>query len=558
MKRIVVCVFACLLLMISANAEGFPVREKIHIGDSVEVVLSTEPFGIMYHRTNKDGRSGVITSNKGNIFGNSNSYVEYVIDEAADLREANFIFGTDSSFEVLQTQYDYVESELDASYGESLGGIFGSNNGVNGYTYRFYDAYKSELSSYPDIVRFSERVVILENYNVKIEHLLLRRSSDYGVEYHHYLCYKGFLDSEAPLWAKKKNGFVYAGISNKLSNIDTSEKSEEYAPSEFDYSMLENMSISELTELRDKLDRLIGQSDSNDTAENSDKPTPSPEPTVITNAEILEPHLLINGEIADEYVYISEESVEYEWRAPETELITIFVVSPTGSMIHNGKENRGSFSTTEFNIGEAYGIAVMYHLIDDADDEVKSKTVYLIKRNAAANNVSNEFDFKSFNWGDPESKVLEIEGEPLYDLPLDEYNGAMLTYSTTAVGLDVYLNYTFNENGLFSTGYIVKESHSNPAAYIEDFEKFKNALISKYGAPIYDKENWTSSSKKSYYADNKGDALQYGYLSYEVRFETNTTTIVMTMDSDNYKISTNIVYLGKTIELPAPDYSDDI
>lgn len=259
MKRIVVCVFACLLLMISANAEGLPVREKIHIGDPVETVLSAEPFGIMYHRTNKDGRSGVITSNKGNIFGNSGSYVEYVIDEAADLREANFIFGTDSSFEVLQTQYDYIESELDASYGESLGGIFGSNNGVNGYTYRFYDAYKSEFSSYPDIVGFSERVVILENYNVKIEHLLLRRSSDYGVEYHHYLCYKGFLDSEAPLWAKKKNGFVYAGISNKLSNIDTSEKSEEYALSEFDYSMLDGLSVADLETLRAEIDTKIAE-----------------------------------------------------------------------------------------------------------------------------------------------------------------------------------------------------------------------------------------------------------------------------------------------------------
>lgn len=62
--------------------------------------------------------------------------------------------------------------------------------------------------------------------------------------------------------------------------------------------------------------------------------------------------------------------------------------------------------------------------------------------------------------------------------------------------------------------YILTEEHSVDSLYIDDYNTFKQALTNKYGEPLLDNEKWTSDSKKSFYADDKGRALNYGYLSY--------------------------------------------
>ena len=279
----------------------------------------------------------------------------------------------------------------------------------------------------------------------------------------------------------------------------------------------------------------------------------------VASAESAGSGFLINGCQASGTVQTPGDSIEIAWSSPGMELWSVCIYNSTTEWVAGFSfEEKGDILKSDLTVGNSYSLKAIYSPMGGTFGETKTVTMSFIFNGDSIDFPENDFDFRKFNWGDPESKIREIEGDPAHVTETGTYGGSMLTYVTTAVGLDVYLNYMVDDNGLFSAGYIITEQHNNPALYIEDFEKFKNALISKYGAPIYDKENWTNGSKKSYYADNKGDALQYGYLSYEVRFETNTTTIVMTMDSDNYKISTNIVYLGKTIELPAPDYSNDI
>lgn len=167
-------------------------------------------------------------------------------------------------------------------------------------------------------------------------------------------------------------------------------------------------------------------------------------------------------------------------------------------------------------------------------------------------------DFKSFYWGDSKETVMAVEGTPMLENELTAINAEYIAYEATAVGLDAALAYYFCDDGLFTVRYILAESHSNDSLYIDDYETFKSALTKKYGEPYIDLEDWENDSKKEYYADNKGDALNYGYLTYFTVFETDTSYIAMEMSADNYEITTSVTYESKEITAGEADYSDDI
>ena len=123
------------------------------------------------------------------------------------------------------------------------------------------------------------------------------------------------------------------------------------------------------------------------------------------------------------------------------------------------------------------------------------------------------YDFKKFRWGDSQESVMAVEGTPKYSGKMNGLDANYIAYDTTAVGMDVLLAYYFCDGGLYSVRYILTEEHSVDSLYIDDYNTFKQALTNKYGEPLLDNEKWTSDSKKSFYADNKGRALNYGYLS---------------------------------------------
>ena len=176
----------------------------------------------------------------------------------------------------------------------------------------------------------------------------------------------------------------------------------------------------------------------------------------------------------------------------------------------------------------------------------------------SANEEQTTPDFKQFYWGDSKEKVLQLEGEPDTDGTVNGTNATYIAYKTQAVGLDMLLAYYFCDDGLYNIRYILLEEHSNEALYIDDYNTFKKALIKKYGKPLIDSENWENDSKKEYYADKKGDALSYGYLTYSTFHITDNTYITMEMSADNYEISMIVDYVSKTIFPGEADYSNEI
>ena len=170
-----------------------------------------------------------------------------------------------------------------------------------------------------------------------------------------------------------------------------------------------------------------------------------------------------------------------------------------------------------------------------------------------------EYDFKTFCWGDSRDAVIAVEGTPyIADGKVNGMDVEYIAYKTTAVGLDMLLAYYFCDDGLFRVRYISDETHSNESLYIDDYTSFKKALTKKYGNPLIDTEKWENDSKKSYYADRKGDALNYGYLTYLTIYSLDRSYISMSMSADNYEISMKVDYESKTIDPGEADFSDDI
>lgn len=168
------------------------------------------------------------------------------------------------------------------------------------------------------------------------------------------------------------------------------------------------------------------------------------------------------------------------------------------------------------------------------------------------------YDFKKFRWGDSQESVMAVEGTPKYSGKMNGLDANYIAYDTTAVGMDVLLAYYFCDGGLYSVRYILNEDHSVDSLYIDDYNTFKQALTKKYGDPLLDNEKWASDSKKSFYADDKGRALNYGYLSYYTCYITERVIVEMDMSADNYEVSTIINYSSLTVSPGKADFSEDI
>ncbi len=171
--------------------------------------------------------------------------------------------------------------------------------------------------------------------------------------------------------------------------------------------------------------------------------------------------------------------------------------------------------------------------------------------------ASKNPDFCFVRWDMTEDEVKALEGNsPQYSGKVSGSNAWYIGYDTTLMGNDVILAYYFGANGLYEAQYIWTETHSNANLYISDYNDVKTQLTKKYGRPLHDKENWDTTSHKSSYFEQKGEALSYGYLTYLTRYSTRRTNISMHIDADNYDVSFIIYYESNAISAPSVDYSD--
>lgn len=181
-------------------------------------------------------------------------------------------------------------------------------------------------------------------------------------------------------------------------------------------------------------------------------------------------------------------------------------------------------------------------------DQSKSSVV----ANSEANNNQKEKEeeksvvnptFRNTTWGMSKQEVKDSE-----DAELGTEDDDILLYSYKLDGLDCFLFYSFIDDKLFKSGYMINEEHTNPTDYISDFKKLKDSLISKYGNPVIDDEIW----KDDLYKDDPSDwgmAILTGDLIYKAVWDTDDTAIMVILQGDNFHKTFAVAYESK-------EYSD--
>lgn len=146
--------------------------------------------------------------------------------------------------------------------------------------------------------------------------------------------------------------------------------------------------------------------------------------------------------------------------------------------------------------------------------------------------------FRNAIWGDDIETVKRYETE----IKLEEADGSLMGEAKIA-GLDSYVIYMFDSNGKLYQGlYGIKTKEGvGEGIYISDFNNLKENLTKLYGTPISDEILPLTSQSQIDYTGPE-NSLKFGYTAYRTIWNTNSTEMMLGMQSQDYKVSTVLTY----------------
>ncbi len=167
--------------------------------------------------------------------------------------------------------------------------------------------------------------------------------------------------------------------------------------------------------------------------------------------------------------------------------------------------------------------------------------------------------FRNTSWGMSSDEVKELqEDEPVKE---QEKNGRLnLTYESTIVDRDCYIEYSFIDDELCKVRITLNEEHMMADPYIEDYLAIEKQLAKKYGEPEVSGPVWSSDTYRRIYGSEIAMALMLGFVKYETVFDAQElgTSVRMLMKADNLQISTVIEYTSTEYGETELDYSDEL
>jgi hypothetical protein len=153
-------------------------------------------------------------------------------------------------------------------------------------------------------------------------------------------------------------------------------------------------------------------------------------------------------------------------------------------------------------------------------------------------------DFRGFSWGNLLAEVKSNEKSTFVRQEKDD----VLTYDDKLAGSDVFVNYQFNDNNKLVSGtYTFTKKYSNPQLYIQDYAKFRSLLITKYGNPVLDREDWRGNITP-YEKENYGQAISDGELTLYSVWKTPRSEIKIILLTRNNIPFLEIYYTAKSLD----------
>ena len=167
--------------------------------------------------------------------------------------------------------------------------------------------------------------------------------------------------------------------------------------------------------------------------------------------------------------------------------------------------------------------------VEDAPGVSESEEMVEI---AAANYGS---DFRSTSWGMSPSEVAAAEGEPGSKGP------GVITYDTYFKGESVKVRYNFSEGRLKSGGIVFLNEHPEEIFYVQDFEKRRGELSTKYGEPEINEQIWYNRLYEGM-PEKMGFAVAIGHLKLRTKWRTERSDILLELKSEDYDMTLVLSY----------------
>ncbi len=172
-------------------------------------------------------------------------------------------------------------------------------------------------------------------------------------------------------------------------------------------------------------------------------------------------------------------------------------------------------------------------------DPLKTITILEEDQRLHVNYAPRKFD--EMKWGLSKKQILEMEGKPLAQRKAQGLD--IMDYQQKLINLDCAIEYIFAANKLTRTRFSFMTEYLNKNAYLEDYQKIKDALVQKFGRPLEESMDWRDTTYKDDFGA-WGEAVSLGHLEMTSRWLTLQSEISANLSGKNEEILLTVEYAG--------------
>jgi hypothetical protein len=150
-------------------------------------------------------------------------------------------------------------------------------------------------------------------------------------------------------------------------------------------------------------------------------------------------------------------------------------------------------------------------------------------------------NFEEMHWGLSKKEVVELEGKPADQRRVRGLE--VMRYQQRVINLDCAIDYFFAANKLSRTRFSFAGDYLDKNAYLQDYQKVKDALVQKFGRPLEEAMKWRDTSYKDDFS-SWGEAVSLGHLELSSRWLTSLTEITASLSGADEEILLTVEYTG--------------
>ena len=150
-------------------------------------------------------------------------------------------------------------------------------------------------------------------------------------------------------------------------------------------------------------------------------------------------------------------------------------------------------------------------------------------------------NFEEMQWGLSKKEIVELEGKPVDQRKVKGLE--VMRYQQRVINLDCAIDYFFAANKLSRTRFSFAGDYLDKNAYLQDYQKIKDALVQKFGRPLEEAMKWRDNSYKDDFSA-WGEAVSLGHLELSSRWLTSQTEITANLSGAEDEILLTVEYAG--------------